>query len=411
MDGKQRRVLSESQPSIGNKAYGEAPAAFHVLAKPRGAICNLACKYCFYTKKADLYPDGSFRMSDEVLESYLRQVIHGHEAPEVTIAWQGGEPTLMGLDFFRRSIELGRKHARPGQKLINTIQTNGTTLTDEWCTFLKENDFLVGISIDGPEDLHDQYRIDKGGGPTFKRVMRGLRLLQKHHVEHNALVTINAVNVNDPLRVYRFLRDEADIRFIQLIPIVEKEPFSDASNSIKVTKESVPPGKFGRFMIGVFNEWVHRDVGEVFVQAFDVALANWHGEPPSVCVNAPVCGTALALEHTGDLYSCDHFVDEEHYLGNILIDPMVELVASERQRGFGSRKSILPQYCLECDVRFACHGGCPKDRFIVTPDGELGLNYLCSGYKSFYHHVDRPMRIMSELLRRGRAPSEIIGMK
>jgi uncharacterized protein len=403
--------MSDSHSSSGNKAHGELPPAFHILAKPRGALCNLACKYCFYSKKADLYPDGSFRMSDEVLESYLRQIIYGHEAPEVTIAWQGGEPTLMGLDFFRRSIELERRYARPGQKLINTIQTNGTTLTDEWCAFLKENDFLVGISIDGPEDLHDQYRTDKRGGPTFEKVMKGLRLLQKHHVEHNALVTINAVNVNDPLKVYRFMRDEADIRYIQLIPIVEKEPVSGKSTSLKVTKESVPPGKFGRFMIGVFDEWVHRDVGEVFVQAFDVALANWHGEPPSICVNAPICGTALALEHTGDLYSCDHFVDGEYYLGNILVTPMVELVASERQRDFGSRKALLPRYCLECDVRFACHGGCPKDRFILSPDGEPGLNYLCSGYKSFYHHIDRPMRIMSGLLRQGRAPSEIIGMR
>jgi uncharacterized protein len=411
MDGKERRELSDSKQSSGSKAHREVLAAFHILAKPKGAICNLASKYCFYTKKADLYPDGSFRMSDEVLESYLRQVIHGHDAPEVTIAWQGGEPTLIGLDFFRRSMELERKYARPGQKLINTIQTNGTTLSDEWCVFLEENDFLVGISIDGPKELHDQFRIDKGGGPTFEKVMKGLRLLQKHQVEHNALVTINAVNVNDPLRVYRFLRDEADIRFIQLIPIVEKRPVHDVSGSIKVTKESVPPGKFGRFMIGVFDEWVRRDVGEVFVQAFDVALANWHGEPPSICVNAPTCGTALALEHTGDLYSCDHFVDREHYLGNILETPMLDLVSSERQHGFGSRKALLPRYCVECDVRFACHGGCPKDRFIHTPDGEPGLNYLCSGYKSFFHHIDRPMQIMSGLLAQGRAPSEIIGMR
>jgi uncharacterized protein len=382
--------------------------AFHILAKPRGAICNLNCKYCFYTRKADLYKGGSFRMSEEVLESYIRQVIQGHRAPEVTIAWQGGEPTLMGLDFFRKSIQMERRYARPGQRIINTIQTNGTMLDDEWCGFLREHDFLVGISIDGPKDLHDQLRVDAGGGPTFERVMQGLHLLQKHRVEHNALVTINAVNADQPLRVYRFLRDEAGFRFIQLIPIVERAQSADAARALKVTKETISPGKFGKFMIGVFDEWVRRDVGEVFVQTFDVALANWHGEPPSVCINAVTCGTALALEHNGDLYSCDHFVDGEHRLGNILETPLVALVGSERQWKFGSSKAHLPRYCLECDVRFACHGGCPKDRFIHTPNGEPGLNYLCSGYKAFYHHIDQPMRLMSGLLRQGKAPSEIM---
>ena len=347
-------------------------------------------------------------MSEEVLESYIRQVIQGHRALEVTIAWQGGEPTLMGLDFFRKSIEMERRYARPGQRIINTIQTNGTMLDDEWCGFLREHDFLVGISIDGPKDLHDQLRVDAGGGPTFERVMQGLRLLQKHRVEYNALVTINAVNADQPLRVYRFLRDEAGFRFIQFIPIVERAQSADAARALKVSKETISPGKFGKFMIGVFDEWVGRDVGEVFVQAFDVALANWHGEPPSVCTNAVTCGTALALEHNGDLYSCDHFVDGEHRLGNILETPMVALVGSERQWKFGSSKAHLPRYCLECDVRFACHGGCPKDRFIHTPSGEPGLNYLCSGYKAFYHHIDQPMRLMSELLRQGRAPSEIM---
>ena len=397
--------------SSGQNNHWNCPKAFHILAKPRGAICNLACRYCFYSQKVDLYKGGSFRMSEEVLASYIQQVIQGHQSPEITIAWQGGEPTLMGLDFFIKSIEMERRYARLGQRIINTIQTNGTMLDDEWCAFLHDHNFLVGISIDGPRDLHDQLRVDMGGGPTFERVMKGLRLLQKHEVEHNALVTINAVNADEPLRVYRFLRDEAGFRFIQFIPIVERAMGEDIGLTKKVTRETVSPGKYGRFMIGAFDEWMRRDVGQVFVQAFDVALANWHGEPPSVCTNAITCGTALALEHNGDLYSCDHFVDGEHLLGNILDTPMVDLVGSERQQRFGSNKAVLPRYCLECDVRFACRGGCPKDRFIHTPQGEPGLNYLCSGYKSFYHHIDRPMRLMSGLLRQGRAPSEIMALK
>ncbi len=386
------------------------PDAFHILAKPRGAVCNLACTYCFYTGKSNLYPEGTFRMTDEVLESYVRQVIQGHRSPEVTIAWQGGEPTLMGLDFFKKAIEIEKKYLRPGQRVLNTIQTNGTLLDDDWCSFFHEHGFLVGISIDGPKDMHDQYRMDKGGRPTFDKVMNGLRLLQRFKVEHNALVTINAINSDRPRDVYRFFRDEAGLQYIQFIPIVEKAKDKGAGSGHRVTRESVSPGKYGRFMIGVFDEWVKRDVGHIFVQSFDVALANWHGEPPSVCTNAITCGTALALEHNGDLYSCDHFVDEDHILGNILETPMVELVGSERQSRFGANKAALPRYCLECDVRFACHGGCPKDRFIRSPHGETGLNFLCSGYKSFYHHIDRPMKVMSDLLNQGRPPSDIMTM-
>ena len=388
----------------------DRPDAFHILAKPRGAVCNLACTYCFYTRKSSLYPKGTFRMTDEVLESYVRQVIHGHRSSEVIIAWQGGEPTLMGIDFFKKAMELEKRYLGPGQRVLNTIQTNGTLLDDEWCSFFHENGFLVGISIDGPKELHDQYRVDQGGRPTFDKVMDGLRSLQRSKVEHNALVTINAVNSDRPREVYRFLRDEAGLRYIQFIPIVEKAQGKDEGPGHKVTRESVNPGKYGRFMIGVFDEWVRRDVGQVFVQSFDVALANWYGEPPSICTNAITCGTALALEHNGDLYSCDHFVDDEHRLGNILEKPMVEMVCSERQLRFGANKALLPRYCMECDVRFACHGGCPKDRFIRSPQGENGLNFLCSGYKSFYHHIDRPMKLMSDLLKQGRPPSDIMTM-
>ncbi|HEY8484134.1 MAG TPA: anaerobic sulfatase maturase, partial [Longimicrobiales bacterium] len=351
-----------------------APPGFHLLAKPTGAICNLACQYCFFLSKEALYPGSRFRMSDELLETYIRQLIESHRVPEVTVAWQGGEPTLMGLDFFRRSIEYQAKYRKPGITIRNTIQTNGTLLDDEWCAFFKEHDFLVGISIDGPRELHDAYRVTKGGKPTFDRVMQGLRLLQKHGVEYNVLTTIHAANAAHPLEVYRFLRDEAGARFIQFIPIVERENGIGFPNGTRVTERSVTAEQFGRFLIAVFDEWVRRDVGRVFVQMFDVALANWVGVPPGLCVHSPTCGTALALEHNGDVYSCDHFVEPEHLLGNINDRHLVDLVASERQRRFGRAKlDTLPRYCRECSVRFACHGGCPKDRFVETPDGEPGL--------------------------------------
>ena len=388
-----------------------APPGFHLLAKPTGAICNLACQYCFFLSKEALYPGSRFRMSDELLETYIRQLIESHRVPEVTVAWQGGEPTLMGLDFFRRSIEYQAKYRKPGITIRNTIQTNGTLLDDEWCAFFKEHDFLVGISIDGPRELHDAYRVTKGGKPTFDRVMQGLRLLQKHGVEYNVLTTIHAANAAHPLEVYRFLRDEAGARFIQFIPIVERENGIGFPNGTRVTERSVTAEQFGRFLIAVFDEWVRRDVGRVFVQMFDVALANWVGVPPGLCVHSPTCGTALALEHNGDVYSCDHFVEPEHLLGNINDRHLVDLVASERQRRFGRAKlDTLPRYCRECSVRFACHGGCPKDRFVETPDGEPGLNYLCAGYKAFFQHIDRPMRIMAGLLLQGRAPAEIMGL-
>ena len=377
---------------------------FHLLAKPTGAICNLDCKYCFFLSKEKLYPNSSFRMSDELLEAYIEQYLASQPGPEINVAWQGGEPTLMGLDFFRKSIELERRFQRPGTTVLNTIQTNGVLLDHEWCAFFKQHGFLVGISIDGPRDLHDAYRVDKGGGPTFDRVMRGLALLQEHGVEFNVLTTVHAKNGDHPLRVYRFLRDEAGAGFIQLIPIVERRESGEG-----VTERSVGAAQFGRFLTAIFDEWVRRDVGRVFVQMFDVALAAWAGEPPALCVFSPTCGDALALEHNGDLYSCDHFVEPKHLLGNIRKLPMAELAGSEQQGSFGRAKlETLPKYCRECSVRFACHGGCPKDRFIDTPDGDPHLNYLCAGYKAFFQHVDRPMRAMTALLRVGRAPAEVM---
>ncbi len=384
-----------------------APGSFHVLAKPSGPICNLDCAYCYFLEKEALYPGDRFRMDDGVLDAYVRQLLEAHEAPEVTVAWQGGEPTLMGAAFFRRALEACERHRRPGQRLAHTIQTNGTLLTDELCTLFAEHHFLVGISIDGPAALHDVYRVDKKGRPTFERVRHGLDLLEAHGVEWNVLCTVHADNEEHPRDVYRFFRDELGARHIQFIPIVER----DQSGGETVTGRTVSPQGWGRFLCDVFDEWVRRDVGNVFVSHFDAALASWAGVPPALCIFNETCGNALALEHNGDLYSCDHFVEPEHLLGNITRTHLVELVASPAQRAFGeAKRDTLPGQCRRCDVRFACHGECPKNRFVTTADGEPGLNYLCPGYLEFFHHVDGPMRLMVDLLRRNRYADEIMAI-
>jgi uncharacterized protein len=401
--------MTTLSPTLPTTLPANAPPAFHLLSKPTGAICNLDCAYCFFLAKELLYPGSRFRMADEQLENYLRQLIESHQTPEVTIAWQGGEPTLMGLEFFQRSIDYAQKYARPGMTIQHTIQTNGTLINDEWAAFFKEHHFLVGISIDGPREMHDIYRQDKGGAPTFDKVMRGLSFLKKHGVEWNALVTLNHANADRPVEVYRFLRDECGAKFIQFIPIVERHHVDGVPFGAAVTDRSVTALQYGQFLIGVFEEWVRHDIGEVYVQMFDVALANWYGEPSGLCVFSKTCGTALALEHNGDLYSCDHFVEPHFKLGNIHETHMIELIASDQQLKFGRDKfDTLPQYCLDCDVRFTCHGGCPKDRFINTPDGQPGLNYLCAGYQLFFHHIDQPMRLMVQLLQQNRAPSEVM---
>ena len=348
-------------------------------------------------------------MTDSLLETYIRQLIEAQPGPEVTVAWQGGEPTLMGLDFFRRSVEFLEKYRRPGSRIVNTIQTNGTLIDAEWAAFFREHDFLVGVSIDGPRELHDAYRVDKGGKPTFDAVMRGLRALRDGGVAHNVLTTVHHANESQPLEVYHFLRDDAGAQFIQFIPIVERGDAANAGTDGALSQRSVDSDAWGQFLIAIFDEWVRRDVGSVFVQMFDAALAAWVGEPSPLCIFAETCGDALALEHNGDVYSCDHFVEPAHLLGNIERDSLIELVSSEKQRGFGdAKRDTLPQYCRECDVRFACHGECPKNRFITTPDGQPGLNYLCAGYKSFFHHVDAPMRFMAGELSAGRPASNVM---
>lgn len=418
--------MSESQATASVLTMPDAPPAFHLMAKPTGAVCNLDCSYCFFLSKEMLYPGSRFRMAEDLLETYLRQLIESHaRVPEVTIAWQGGEPTLMGVEFFRRSVELAEQYLRAGQRAQYTIQTNGTLLDIEWAAFFKEHDFLVGISIDGPQAMHDSYRVNKGGKGSFEQVMRGLAVLREQGVEYNTLTTLHAANADYGREVYCFLRDECGSRFHQYIPIIERVAESAGDGAVPwsswrdrplyvqegddVTGRSVTAEQYGRFLIDVFEEWVRHDVGEVYVQMFDVALANWVGAPPNLCIHSETCGLALAMEHTGDLYSCDHFVEPRFKLGNIKEHHMLELVASQQQRRFGlDKRETLPRYCLECDVRFACHGGCPKDRFISTPVGEPGLNYLCAGYKAFFHHVDRPMRYMAEQLRAGGAPADVM---
>ncbi len=402
------------------------PASFHLLAKPTGPICNLDCEYCFFLSKEMLYPGDRFRMADDLLETYIVQLLDAHKTPEVMVAWQGGEPTMMGLDFFKRSIELVEKHRKPWQQVNYSIQTNGVLINERWAAFFKENGFLVGLSVDGPRELHDQYRVDTRGEGSFDRVMAGYGHLEAAGVDVNVLCTVHAGNQDRALDVYRFFRDEMGVQFIQFIPIVERTTetllplanlgwstskresrplYVQAGNA--VTDRSVGAAAYGEFLNTVFDEWFKTDIGEIYVQMFDVALAAWHGEPAGLCIFSETCGLALAMEHNGDLYSCDHYVEPDFLLGNITETPLAELVASDKQRAFGqAKRDTLPQYCLDCDVRFACHGGCPRNRFRSTPDGEEGLNYLCASYKSFFGHVDEPMRTMSSLLHAGRAPSE-----
>lgn len=385
------------------------PPAFHVMVKPRGSICNLDCQYCFYLKKEKLYPDGDFRMSLALLEQYTRQYIDAQQVPEVTFAWQGGEPSLMGLDFFRKAVEFQAKYRKPGMRIQNAFQTNGTLLDDAWCEFFRQNDFLIGLSIDGPRRLHDAYRWDKGGHPTFERVLRAAQLLKKHQVEFNTLTCVNAANAEHGLEVYRFLRDEVESGFMQFIPIVERDTPSGYQEGTRVTDRSVNGPQYGAFLIDVFDEWVRHDVARVFVQLFDVSLAAWMGQPAGLCIFMETCGLGLALEFNGDLYSCDHYVEPQAYLGNIAAQPLESLVMAPQQFQFGmAKKTGLPAYCRACEVRFICNGGCPKDRLLKTPENEPGLNYLCAGYRAFFNYVDRPMKQMAAYLKMERAPAEIM---
>jgi len=393
---------------------------FHIMAKPYGPICNLDCTYCYYLEKENLYPQSShdFRMRDDVLDNYVRQYIETHPSDSIQFAWQGGEPTLLGVGFFERAVELQKRYAN-GKKIENALQTNGTLLDDKWGEFLSRNRFLIGLSVDGPQELHDAYRVDKGGQPTFARVMRGLEILKKHGVEFNTLTVINRLNSYRPNEVYRFLK-QIGSKFLQFIPVVEQvagEPDPNglvllkpyARQKTEVSDWSVEPLQFGRFLQQVFDNWVTQDVGRIFVQIFDVALESWYGLPQSLCVFAVECGRALAVEHNGDLYSCDHFVYPENRLGNIMDRSMASLMSSTQQSRFGAAKATaLPSDCQKCDVRFACNGECPKHRFTQTAAGEYGLNYLCAGYKHFFHHIDPYMRFMANELKSNGAPARVM---
>lgn len=394
------------------------------MTKPVGPICNLDCTYCFYLEKEKLFGrTEKFRMSDALLDKYIREYIESQSGPEISFAWQGGEPTLLGVDFFRKVVALQNEYS-DGRPISNAFQTNGTLLDDEWGQFLAESRFLVGLSVDGPAELHDIYRVDKRQKPTFDRVMRGLEFLQKHKVEYNTLTVVNRKNSKHPLKVYRFLKSIGST-YLQFIPLVERKPNeaakdwgldlaappdaeSDDEHAL-VTSWSVTPVGYGDFLIKIFNQWVKEDVGQIFVQLYDVALGNWMGLGSGLCVFAEKCGRALALEHNGDLYSCDHFVYPKYKLGNLMNQSLGAMVDSDQQRKFGSDKlDTLPRYCRECPVRFACNGECPKHRFIKTPDGEPGLNYLCAGYKKFFTHIDPYMRVMSDLLNNRRPASDIM---
>ena len=397
---------------------------FQVMAKPSGASCNLGCTYCFYTEKENLYSGPApLRMPPEVLESFIRQYIECQDTPEVQFAWQGGEPTLLGIDYFRSVVSLQEKYAE-GKKVTNTIQTNGTLLTDDWCRFFKKYGFLVGLSIDGPRELHDRYRVKGNGRPTFDTVMSGLALLRKHKVSFNTLTVVNDHNSLQPLEVYRFLKRIGD-GHMQFIPAVERLPDDAAENlglglaippftgdtagSSRLTPWSVSPKRLANFYISIFDEWVRHDVGTVFVQFFDVALGNWLGAGSGLCHFSPKCGMAGALEHNGDLYSCDHYVYPEHKLGNIMETPLSELMESVTQRRFGSAKlDSLPECCKVCEVRPACHGDCPKHRFAETPDGGPGLSYLCKAYKAIFNHMAPYLKVMAELAQAGRPVPDVM---
>ncbi len=402
-----------------------AKLPFHILTKPIGPICNLDCKYCFYLRKETLFPDhnkaADFRMNQQTLENYIQQYIAAEPAPEIPFAWQGGEPTLLGLEFFQRAVELQKRFCPPGKRISNAIQTNGTLLTPAWCRFLAENNFLVGISLDGPRELHDRYRVTRAGKPTFDQVWRGLQLLKEHKVEFNTLTVVHRELAYHPVEVYEFLREHGS-GFMQFIPLVERidapaghltdgGPLHVLQTQPAVAPWSVEPLQFGKFLAEIFDHWIRRDVGRVYVQTFDVQLGIWAGYGSTLCLFGETCGRALAIEHTGDLYSCDHFVAPQYRLGNINQTPIETLVDSPAQQAFGADKQTsLPEYCRRCDVKFACNGECPKNRFINTPDGEPGLNYLCTGYKHFLHHIRPYMEVMSQLLKAGHAPAEIMGL-
>ena len=393
--------------------------AFIVMVKPTGPLCNLDCNYCYYLEKKKLFPGkNDFRLNENLLENFIKQYIEAQQVPVITFVWQGGEPTLLGLDYFIKVIELQKKYSN-GKNIENAFQTNGTKLNDDWCKFFADNKILVGISIDGEEHNHDHFRKTNSGGPTFKRVMKGIELLHKHNVEFNTLSCVNNYNSQFASETYRFLK-RIGSGFIQFLPVVERLANHQTDGGLNIVNASYGPDAsvtdwsvnskdYGRFLITIFNEWVRNDVAKYCVQIFDTTLANFVGEMSGLCVFSETCGDTMVMEHNGDLFSCDHFVYPKYMLGNISDNPLLDLVKSQRQFDFGiDKRNKLPTYCLKCDVRYACHGECPKHRFINTPEGQYGLNYLCEGYKMFFHHVEPFMEYMAKELKNKRAPANVM---
>ena len=389
----------------------------YIMLKPAGAHCNLACKYCYYLEKNKLYPTAQRHlMSDEMLEQFTREYIEAQTMNQVLFTWHGGEPLLRSIDFYRKALSLQQKYAG-GRHIDNVIQTNGTLLTDEWCEFFAQNHWLVGISIDGPQPYHDHYRLTAAGKPSWQKVMQGIKLLKKHGVEWNAMAVVNAYNVNHPLEFYRFFKENG-CQFLQFTPIVERLTRHEDGrtlasladkNEIPLSEASVTPEQWGYFLCAIFDEWVRKDVGKIFVEIFDCTLANWMGISPGICAYSKECGHAGVMEHNGDVYSCDHFVFPEYKLGNIRDHSLIDMLYGEQQQEFSRLKhSSLPRQCKECDMEFACHGECPKNRFMKDKYGDSGLNYLCPGYYYYYQHVAPYMDYMKQELMSQRPPSNIM---
>ena len=389
----------------------------YVMLKPAGAHCNLACKYCYYLEKTKLYPTAQRHlMSDEMLEQFTREYIEAQTMNQVLFTWHGGEPLLRSIDFYRKALSLQQKYAG-SRRIDNVIQTNGTLLTDEWCEFFAQNHWLVGISIDGPQPYHDHYRLTAAGKPSWKKVMQGIKLLKKHGVEWNAMAVVNAYNANHPLEFYRFFKENG-CQFLQFTPIVERQTRHEDGrtlasladkNEIPLSEASVTPEQWGYFLSAIFDEWVRKDVGKIFVEVFDCTLANWMGISPGICAYSKECGHAGVMEHNGDVYSCDHFVFPEYKLGNIRDHSLIDMHYGEQQQEFSRLKhSSLPRQCKECDMEFACHGECPKNRFMKDKYGDSGLNYLCPGYYHYYQHVAPYMDYMKQEIMSQRPPSNIM---
>lgn len=390
----------------------------YVMLKPVGSVCNLACDYCYYLEKGKLYPEvKNHIMTDELLEKFIREYLECQTMPQVLFTWHGGETLMRPISFYKKAMELQKRYGK-GRHIENSIQTNGTLLTDEWCRFFKENNFLVGVSIDGPQEFHDEYRRNRQGLPSFYKVMKGIELLKKYGVEYNAMAVVNDYNVDFPFEFYRFFK-EIDCRFIQFTPIVERlvqhtddtiltSP-EEQDERIRLASFSVDPEKWGNFLCTIFDEWIKEDVGTYFVQIFDATLANWVGQQPGVCSLARNCGHAGVMEFNGDVYACDHFVFPEYKLGNIHKQTLIEMMYSQRQLAFGSDKhDKLPEQCKSCDYLFACNGECPKNRFMHTKEGEPGLNYLCKGYKKYFAHVAPYMDYMKKELLAERPPANVM---